>query len=338
MSTLGKNLIQVPDISDKAKSGCGKAGSAIDDAADKAGDAIGGLLGGKANDAIDKAGDKVGGAAEDACNKGAEVADKAVQLTADVLDKVMGSIAKAIGIKEYYSVHIGALCYGEYEPLFSEKGAKPDVEKCSKKFYTGETDLSKKLDEELKVGPFKFSLGDLELVEDIKSGFDKIPKVVASMAFFFLFAVLALLAGFLCCVGVLGFEYMMHGMQKFALFGAVGCLGLGWFASFIGAAVITGVAEGIKKAVNKHAKKFGMSAATSPGLYFLVWGSVIFSAISLGLLVFVFLRARKGQRMGAGQEQYAEKNQSTSSMEDSHGFARMPTEGGDGGKFREEPL
>jgi hypothetical protein len=244
----------------------------------------------------------------------------------------MGSIAKAIGIKEYYSVHIGSLCYGEYEPLFSDKDAKPKVEKCTKKFYTGQTDLSKKLDEELGVGPFKFRLSDLDLVEDIQSGFDKIPKVVASMAFFFLFAVLALLGGFLCCVGVLGFEYMMHRMQKFALFGAVGCLGLGWFATFIGAAVITGVAEGIKKAVNKHASKFGMSAATSPGFYFLVWGSVLFSAISLGMLVYVFLRARKGQ------EQYAEKNESTSSMEDSHGFAQMPTEGSGGGRFREEPL
>jgi hypothetical protein len=332
MSTLGKNLIKVPDVSEKAKGGCNKAGNALNDAADDAGDFFSGVLGGGAGKAIDKAGDTIGGAAEDACNKGAEVADKAVQLTADVLDKVMGSIAKAIGIKEYYSVHIGALCYGEYEPLFSDKDAKPKVEKCSKKFYTGQTDLSKKLDEELKVGPFKFRLSDLDLVEDIMSGFDKIPKVVASMAFFFLFAVLALLGGFLCCTGVLGFEYVLQRMQNFALFGAVGCLGLGWLASFIGAAVVTGVAEGIKKAVNKHATKFGMSAATSPGFYVLVWGSVLFSGISLGMLIRVFLLARKG-----GQEQFA-KNESTSSMEDSHGFSRAATEGNGDGRFKEEPL
>lgn len=338
-STLGKNLIKIPDVSEKAKEGCNKAGNAVSDAADKVGDGlgkVGGLFGAgdKVDKAIDDAGDGVGGAAEDACNKGAEIADQAVQLTKDVIDKVMGSIAKAIGIKEYYSVHIGALCVGGYKPLFSDKDAKADVESCSKKFYTGQTDLSKKLDEELNVGPFKFKLSDLELVEDIQEGFDKIPKVIAAMAFFFLFGMLALLAGFLCAVAVLGFEFMMHGMKKFALFGALGCLGVGWFASFVGAAVVTGVAESIKKAVNEHASKFGMSASTSPGLYVLLWGSVLFSTAALGLLVLLFLRERKGHGMGgAGQEKYAESNRSgSSSMGDGHGF--QPDES----EFKEEPL
>lgn len=335
-STLGKNLIKVPDVTEKAKEGCNKAGNAVNDAVDKVGDGlgkVGDLFGGgdEVNDAIDDAGGAVGGATEDACNKGAEIAEDAIQLTKDVIDKVMGSIAKAIGIKEYYSVHIGALCVGGYKPLFSDKDAKADVEKCSKKFYTGQTDLSKKLDEELKVGPFKFKLSDLELVEEIQEGFDKIPKVIASMAFFFLFGVLALLAGFLCAVAVLGFEYMMHRVQNFALFGALGCLGVGWFATFVGAAVVTGVAEGIKKAVNKHASKFGISAATSPGLYVLLWGSVLFSTAALASLVVLFLRARKGQ-----QAKYADSNRSGSSMGDGHGF--QPDAMRNEPEFKEEPL
>ncbi|KAH6855775.1 hypothetical protein B0I37DRAFT_62617 [Chaetomium sp. MPI-CAGE-AT-0009] len=347
MSTLGKNLIKAPDVSEAAKEGCGKAGGAVSDAVDKVGDGlgkVGGLFGGgdEVNDAIDGAGDKVGGGVEGACNKGAEVADKAVQLTTDLIDKALGSIAKAIGIREYYSVHMGVLCEGEYEPLFSDKDAKPKVDKCSKKFYTGQTDISKKLDEELQVGPFKFRLSDLELVEEIQEGFDKIPKVIASMAFFVLFSVLVLVVGFLCCVAVVGFEYAMQGAQKFAVFGAMGCLGLGWFTSLICAAVITGVAEAIKKAVNKHGDKFGLSASTSPGLYVLLWGTVLFSMIALGLVVFLWLKTRHGDEgMGMGgdqQQQYVDK--SASSMEDSHGFARMPTSGGGGGPndMRDEPL
>ncbi|KAH6632648.1 hypothetical protein F5144DRAFT_488570 [Chaetomium tenue] len=352
MSTLGKNLIKVPDVSEQAKEGCGKAGGAVSDAADKVGDGlgkVGGLFGAgdKVNDAIDNAGGKAGDGVEGACNKGAEVADKAVQLTADLIDKAMGSIAKAIGIREYYSVHMGVLCEGEYKPLFSDKDAKPEVDKCSKKFYTGQTDLSKKLDEELNVGPFKFKLSDLELVDEIQEGFDKIPKVIASMAYFVLFSVLVLVVGFLCCVAVVGLEYAAQGMRKFAIFGAMGCLGLGWFTSFICAAVITGVAESIKKAVNKNGDKFGLSASTSPALYFLLWGTVFFATAALGLMVVLWLKTRhEDSGMGGGQQQqqqYVDKNQSASSMEDSHGFAQMPVGGGGGGAargddMRDEPL
>ncbi|KAK4157341.1 hypothetical protein C8A00DRAFT_11816, partial [Chaetomidium leptoderma] len=330
-STLGKNLIKVPDVKEAAKDGCNKAGNAVNDAADKIGDVAGdvfGAFGGNKNDAnkaIDDAGGKVGGATEDACNKGAEIADKAVQLTADIIDKVMGSIAKAIGIKEYYSVHIGTLCEGDYKPLFSDKDAKPNVQKCSPKFHSEKSDLSKKLDEELNVGPFKFKLSDLDLVDDIQKAFDMIPGALAVMAFFFLFAVLALLAGFLCSVAVLGCEYKMQKLQKFALLGALGSMALGWLPSVIGVLGITAAAESIKKTVNKHGDKFGMSAATSPGLYVLLWGSLLFSTLAMGLLGFVFWRSRKGGKgMAAHQDQYPEKNQSNSTMNDSHGFYEEP--------------
>lgn len=340
MSTLGKNLIKIPDVSDAAKDGCNKAGNAVNDVTDKIGDGIGGITnvfgggGDKVSDAVDKAGDKVGGAAQDACNKGAEIADQAVQLTKDVIDKVMGSIAKAIGIKEYYSVHIGVLCEGEYDPLFSDKDAKPNVQKCSRKFNTEKTDLSKKLDEELQVGPFKFKLSDLDLVEAIQNAFDLIPRALAAMAFFFLFAILALVTGLVLSVLTVAFEYKLR-MKNFALLGSMGFMGFGWFTSFIGVIGVTVVAEKVKKAVNEHGDKFGMSASTSPGLYFLLWASLLFSTVAFALLCLAWWRNRSGNGMVA-QDQYAKENQSESSMEDSHGFSRMPTSGGQ--QFREEPL
>jgi len=336
MSTLGKNLIKIPDVSDAAKDGCNKAGNTVNDVTDKIGDGIGGIAnvfgggGDKVSDAVDKAGDTVGGATTDACNKGAEIADQAVQLTKDVIDKVMGSIAKAIGIKEYYSVHIGVLCEGEYDPLFSDKDAKPNVQKCSRKFNTEKTDLSKKLDEELQVGPFKFKLSDLDLVEAIQQAFDLIPRALAAMAFFFLFAILALVAGLVLSVLKVAFEHKQN-LKKFALLGSMGFMGFGWFTSIIGVIGVTVVAEKVKKAINEHGDKFGMSAATSPGLYFLLWASLLFSTVAFALLCFVWWRDRNGNGMAARGEK------TESSMEDSHGFARMPTSGGQQ-QFREEPL
>lgn len=351
MSTLGKNLVKAPSIN--ADGACNSAGDAVDDAVDTVsdtandiGDTVGGIFSRKRS---------VGDAIEDACNAGADAANSAVQISTDAINKALGSIAKAIGIQEYYSVHIGALCEGNYKPSFSDKDAKPDVTKCTPKFRTAQTDLSKKLDDELQVGPFKFKLSDLDLVDDIKDGFDKIPGALAAMAFFFLFATIALVLGFLCSLAVVGLEYTGNGgLQKFALFGAIGCLGLGWFTTLIGAAVTTGIAETIKKAVNKFGDKFGMSAHTSPGLYFLLWSAMVCSFLALALLAFLWFKTRGGSGMGrgghgagagAGQQpaQYnANKNMSESSMEDSHGFAQMPTSGGQGrfreGPFTEEPL
>ncbi|KAL2128889.1 hypothetical protein VTI74DRAFT_8499 [Chaetomium olivicolor] len=335
MSTLGKNLLQVPDISDKAKGGCNKAGNAINDAANKAGDVAGDVIGffgggGAKKDfsnAIGKAGNAVGGAAEDACNKGAEIADQAVQLTEDVVDKALGSVAKAIGIKEYYSLHIGALCEGEYQPLFSDKDAKPEVAKCTPKFKAAQTDLSKKLDEELQVGPFKFKLSDLGLVEGIQKAFDLLPRALAAMGFFFLFAVLAIAAGFLFSIVTLALDFFMQKFQKFALLGALGFTGFGWFTSLIGVVGVTVVAEKVKGAVNKEGNKFGMSAATSPGLYFLLWASLVFSTFALALLALVWWRMRSGKGL-TDRKHYAEKNQPASSMDDAHGFYQEPINGG----------
>ncbi|KAK4143363.1 uncharacterized protein C8A04DRAFT_12487 [Dichotomopilus funicola] len=343
MSTLGKNLVKAPTIN--ADDACNKAGDAVDGAVDQVGDTandIGNTIGG-----IFSRKPSVGDAIGDACKTGADAANQAVQISTDAINKALGSIAKAIGIQEYYSVHIGALCEGNYKPSFDDKDAKPDVSKCTPKFKTEQTDLSKKLDDELQVGPFKFKLSDLDLVDDIKDGFAKIPGALAAMAFFFLFATIALVLGFLFSLAVAGLDYAgKDTLKKFALFGAIGCLGVGWFTTLIGAAVTTGIAETIKKAVNKFGDKFGMSAHTSPGLYFLLWSAMVCSFLALAMLAFLWFKTRGGRGMGHGpsagagqqQAQYnTNKNMSESSMEDSHGFAQMQTSGGRG-RFTEEPL
>lgn len=164
MSTFGKNLLNAPNIADLAKEDCGKAGNAIDKATGDAANGVGQAVdtvadggqkavdgakdlgknlginfrrqsaGGKVTDVLSDVGDKVGDGVSAACNKGAEIADKAVKLGQDAVNKALGSVAKAIGVKEYYSIHIGNLCEGEYKPIFSDKDAKVDVQTCTPKF------------------------------------------------------------------------------------------------------------------------------------------------------------------------------------------------------------
>ncbi|KAL2024513.1 hypothetical protein VTK56DRAFT_7556 [Thermocarpiscus australiensis] len=340
-STLGQNLIKAPDIQGQAQAGCNKAGNAVDNAADKVGDGIGkvaGVFGGgdaenKVNNAVDGAGDKAGGATEDACNKGAEVADDAVQGLADAVNKALGSVAKAIGIKEYYSLHIGALCDGVYDPKFSDKNAKPNVQECTKKFDIGQTNLSKTLDEQLQVGPFHFKLSDLKLADSLQDALDTIPRALAAMAFFFLFATLCALAGFLLALATVAFEYVLQRLQRAALLGALGFAALAWLAQLVGAVGITAAAEKIKDVVNRDGAKFGISAATSPGLYFLLWAAFALTTVTLALLLFVWWRTRRSsssssyRSSSSGGGMVYEGKEGAAGM-DEHGFAPQLVSGG----------
>ncbi|KXX82098.1 hypothetical protein MMYC01_201526 [Madurella mycetomatis] len=318
-STLGKNLIQVPDTRGDAKDGCGRAERAIDGVSDDAGgffgDAESFLGSGGAMDAT-----------EDACNEGTENDKRAGWLPAASVDEAEGSVAEAIGIQEYYSLHIGVLCSGRYDPHFNEAGAKPDIRECTQKFNTGQTDLSRKLDEELGAGPFQLGLSELRLSTRLREALDLLPRVLTAMTFFYFLAVLALAAGFLFSAATLVFEYALHDMQGLALLGSLGFTGFGWFVSATGAIGITAVAEQVKNVVNEEGATFGMSAATSPELYFLLWASLVLATAALAMLFLVWFRMQDDTDAAYVEPVDAEKD-IWDDAADPHGFYPEPVEG-----------
>ncbi|KAK0704262.1 hypothetical protein B0T21DRAFT_416602 [Apiosordaria backusii] len=302
MSTFGKNLIKAPNVQEAAQGACDKADNAVTDAGNAVGDVageIGGIFGGqKAKDdakkALNGASNTVGDGVGKACEKGAEVADKAIQLGQDLVDKALGSVAKAIGLKEYYSIHIGAMCEGMYKPLFSDPSAEPNVEKCTKKFVVEQTDLSKSLDTSLGVGPFKFKLSDVGLIDTIQDALDLIPRALAAMGFFFLTSIIFLALAFLGSAAILAAAFVpaLAAFETTLILPSLVCLGIGWFLAGIGALGLTAAAEKIKNAVNQDGAKFGLSAATSPGLYFLIWATAVLSTLGFATLAYAWYKSR----------------------------------------------
>ncbi len=49
----------------------------------------------------------------------------------DIVGDVADKLAKKLGIHQWYSLHLMDLCYGEYKPNATEKGANKNVTKCS---------------------------------------------------------------------------------------------------------------------------------------------------------------------------------------------------------------
>ncbi|KAK4160785.1 hypothetical protein QBC43DRAFT_359072 [Cladorrhinum sp. PSN259] len=342
MSTFGKNLIgKAPNLSDAARGACNTANNAVDDATNKAAEGAGKVVDGAADagktvadagknvlggfgigrraspgdavkGALGGAGDKLGDGIGAACQGAADAANAAVQFGQDAVNKALGSVAKAIGVKEYYSVHIGNLCEGEYKPLFSDPKAEVNVQKCTPKFSVAETDLSKKLDGELSVGPFKFKYSDIGIVDTLQDVLDLIPRLLAAMGFFFLFATLSIAAAFLGSAAIVASDFTgkAQGVQKILTLATLFFLSVGWIMGGIGTVGITFAAEKIKKEVNENGAKFGMSANTSGGLYFLMWTSSILAGIAVACMAYSYYASRhpSGARSGIDEGLDEQKN------------------------------
>ncbi|KAK4248148.1 hypothetical protein C7999DRAFT_31463 [Corynascus novoguineensis] len=329
-STLGQGIVS--GVADKAKDGCEKVDKTLDDIENK-GKETAEDIANKGKETFENLSPfrRRDNASDGLENRGfGEVCEDVVEKVEDTVNNGIKSFAQAIGIKEYYSAHIGSLCEGYYKPSYNDKDAKPDIETCSRKFKAEQSELSKLFDKPLGVGSVKKKLSDTEFGKDIQETIDMIPNALAKTAYPFLFNVLLLAAGFLFAVAVLVFEYLLTGAQVIALYGAMGCLGLGSFFSFVGAIAVTAIGHEIKRKVNEHGGDIGIQADTNAGVYVLLWGSLIFSCIALGLLIMLWIVARKGKR--AAQEEYAEKNGSDSSLSegDNHGYVNMQTHGGRG--------
>lgn len=112
------------------------------------------------------------------------------------------------------------------------------------------------------------------------------------MGFFFLFATILIAIGFIGSVGIVATDYTAQSVQPHLMVPTMVALGLGWFMAGIGALGLTAAAEKIKKTVNKEGGKFGMSADTSGGLYFLIWATTVLATVAFAAVVFTWYSAR----------------------------------------------
>ncbi|KAK4100282.1 hypothetical protein N658DRAFT_487010 [Parathielavia hyrcaniae] len=321
---------------EKAAEACKNAGDKIDDFANSAAETVENAKD-KAEDKAEEAVDFIkdnnpfgrrdfdfGGSLSDLC-KG--LVQKAKEIIKEVEDLVR-SMARAAGIREHYSLHIGALCEGDFTD-FRNQSAGINVTGCTTKFDHDEVpNFSKTLDQGLQVGGWNLSLSDVKFGKEVKGAFDLIPKALATMAYFFLAGVVSMAIALLLCGFLLGCPPESR-LKKHALLGALGFMFLGWLISAIGVGGITWAAEKIKSEVNEHGSDFGISASTSPALYGLIWTSLVLSTLALALLGLAWKVNRRPRGLTAAPQQYVENNQSGSST-DSHGYKQMEAEGGQG--------
>lgn len=85
-------------------------------------------------DVANQAGSALGGVATAAASAATEAAGKGLDALQDIQNDIADKLAKELGIKEFYSIHLVDLCQGDFSPKPTDPEATFDVENCTEPF------------------------------------------------------------------------------------------------------------------------------------------------------------------------------------------------------------
>jgi len=240
-----------------------------------------------------------------------EVLGGLTQFPAALIAKLAGSTARALGIQEYYSVHIGVVCVGSYEPDPFAKNPKINITDCTTKFHTPGSkvfDFLEDLQEKISSGPFnKIKLIDtLRLPEMILKALKLVSSLLTNFSNAFLASVLALALAFivLCLLFVPKLEENPK-IQFYCLMASTVLLGTSWLIALVASGIITWMACKIEEKLREYGPKFGIVATRPPGVYVLLWSGVVLESVALAVVTLMVLKetkARKEAKKGRGVE------------------------------------
>ncbi|POR38809.1 Uncharacterized protein TPAR_00994 [Tolypocladium paradoxum] len=268
-SMIGRNIL------DKAKDG-GKDGG-------KTGSTKDGLLGDVKNWWDDVKGD-----AKDQINgiKGG-VADK---------------LASKLGVSQWYSLHVMDSCEGNWSPNATAPNPSLNVTNCTTSSPSHRLNLTDILDHELKVGPLKLNLSDINWPDSIQDKLDVLND-----------ALLALFIVYVLAMGFSGLSMLLN-LGALLLPGKTGLLllnlivgSLGGLACTIGSIVVTVAGSKGVREINDKGAKVGISAERGTQFYLLSWiatGFMLAVAI-FWLAQFLALRRKKKAELRHGGKEAA---------------------------------
>ncbi|KUJ10390.1 uncharacterized protein LY89DRAFT_787429 [Mollisia scopiformis] len=215
----------------------------------------------------------------------------------DVADK----LAKELGIKQWYSLHLMDMCEGTYAPNATEKGASLNVSTCSNQTAMYHFDISKQLNQELEVGPLKINLSDIDWPSDIQSGLNDLN--VALDATFVLYAIGIAAAG--CAILASLVAVFLHGSRLIS-FGNWGLASLSFFALLIASIIVTVVQSKATHIINKYGNEIGVYAYKGGKYLTLTWVAVALMFLATMAWVVEFCVGRRNKT-----REYTEKPQRT---------------------------
>ncbi|KAE8450488.1 hypothetical protein EG329_006218 [Mollisiaceae sp. DMI_Dod_QoI] len=210
------------------------------------------------------------------------------------LDNIIGDVAdklaKELGIKQWYSLHLMDMCEGTYTPNATEKGAKLNVSTCSNQTAMYHFDISTQLNQELEVGPLKINLSDIDWPSDIQKGLNDLN--VALDATFVLYAIGIAAAG--CAILASLVAVFLHGSRLIS-FGNWGLASLSFITLLIASIIVTVIQSKATHLINKYGNEIGVYAYKGGKYLTLTWVAVAMMFLAMMAWVVEFCVGRRNR-------------------------------------------
>ncbi|PMD20083.1 hypothetical protein NA56DRAFT_704886 [Hyaloscypha hepaticicola] len=194
----------------------------------------------------------------------------------DVADK----LAKELGIKQWYSLHLMDLCEGTFTPNATEKGASLNVSTCSNQTAMYHFDISKQLNKELEIGPLHINLSTISWPSEIQDGLNALNTALD--ATFVLYAIGIAAAG--CAILASLVAFFLHGSRLIS-FGNWGLATISFLSLLIASIIITVIQSKATNLINKYGNEIGVYAYKGQKYLILTWVAV--AVMFLAMLAWV---------------------------------------------------
>ncbi|EFY99024.1 SUR7 protein [Metarhizium robertsii ARSEF 23] len=282
-SMVGHNLFDKGKKDDK--SGDKKGGDGI----------LGGILGGIVPDVEIPGANVLGDAKDWVEDKTDGVKGKLNDITGAIADE----IAKKIGIKQWYSLHIMDSCEGYFQPNATAPGAALNVTNCTssspspdREMHIDRLNLTDLLDKELRVGPAKLNLADIKWPQGIQDTLDVLNNALLGLLIMYSLGIGC------CAASALGglAAFFKPDMRILALVNfTVG--GLAFLSIIIASIIVTVATNTGVKAVNKIGNPVGLYASRGEKFYNLSWVTTGFMGFVTLFWMVRFCMVRRQRRL-----------------------------------------
>ncbi|KAG6360873.1 hypothetical protein INS49_011940 [Diaporthe citri] len=242
-------------------------------------------------DVAGQAGSAVGGVATAAGAAATEAVGKGLDALQDIQNNLADELAKKLGIKEFYSIHLVDLCQGDFSPKATDPEATFDVKECTEAFNYKLLNITALLDKQLSVGPLKLNIADLGLTDDIQDKLDDVPKIIQSIvAMYIIAAIFIILALFGSCGAI---ALIPNSAGRNIVMGNLGLAGVAVFFLLIGNLITTIGSGVVVDKVTDLGDKFGLSAVRGGKFMALSWGAFAVMLLVVFYWVYEFFAEKK---------------------------------------------
>ncbi|KAI9800808.1 MAG: hypothetical protein M1825_003591 [Sarcosagium campestre] len=193
-----------------------------------------------------------------------DIEDSVTGTIKNVTDGIADQIADAIGIEEFYSLHLMNYCEGTYTPTPTDEDAKKNVTYCSKQKANFDFNLTQILDEQLNTD---INIDDLGLTDDINNGLNLLRTAVKGT--FIVYCIGIALTGLCILLSLFGIfsESRVAASVNFTLF-LISFIFLGVAAGIITSGAVKGT-----NTINKYGEDVGLAAYRSNKLLGMAWAA-----------------------------------------------------------------